>query len=43
MSAPAYNAFSAMLHVSLILELPPFYDDGGDEKLIDSFCQPDAY
>jgi hypothetical protein len=38
MSAPAYDAFCAMLRVNtgLILELPLFDDAGGDEKLIDS-------
>jgi hypothetical protein len=38
MSAPAYDAFCAMLRVNtgLTLELPPFDDAGGDEKLIDS-------
>jgi hypothetical protein len=41
MSAPAYDAFCAMLRVNtgLILELPPFDDDGGDERLIDSVNQ----
>jgi hypothetical protein len=36
LSAPAYDAFSAMLRVntSLVLHLPPFA--GGDEKLVDS-------
>jgi hypothetical protein len=38
MGAPAYDAFCAMLRVNtgLILELPPFDDDAGDEKLINS-------
>jgi hypothetical protein len=35
---PVYGAFSAMLRVntSLVLSLPPFYDAGGDQRLVDS-------
>jgi hypothetical protein len=38
LSAPVYDAFSAMLRVntSLVLNLPPFEDAGGDQRLIDS-------
>jgi hypothetical protein len=38
MSAPAYNAFSAMLRVntSLRLEVPPSDDAVGDQRLVDS-------
>jgi hypothetical protein len=38
MSAPAYNAFSAMLRIntSLRLKLPPFNDAVSDERLVDS-------
>jgi hypothetical protein len=38
LSAPAYEAFSAMLRVntSLVLELPPFDDEFDDEIIIDS-------
>jgi hypothetical protein len=38
MSAPAYNAFSAMLRVNtnLVLKVPPFNDGVGDERLVDS-------
>jgi hypothetical protein len=38
LGAPAYEAFSAMLRVntSLRLELPPFDDAGGDERIVDS-------
>jgi hypothetical protein len=42
-SAPAYEAFSAMLRVntSLRLEVPPFNDTVRDQRLVVS--QPDAY
>jgi hypothetical protein len=38
LSAAAYDAFSAMLRVntSLVLNLLPFEDAGGDQKLVDS-------
>jgi hypothetical protein len=38
LSAPAYDAFFAMLRIntSLVLELPPFDDAVGDEGLVDS-------
>jgi hypothetical protein len=38
LSAPAYEAFSAMLRVntSLVLNLSPFEDTGADQRLIDS-------
>jgi hypothetical protein len=41
LGAQAYEAFSAMLLIktSLLLELPPFDDAGGDERLHDSHSQ----
>jgi hypothetical protein len=41
LGVPAYEAFSAMLHVniSLVLQLPTFHSTGGDRKLRDSHNQ----
>jgi hypothetical protein len=41
LSAPAYEAFSAMLRVntSIVLNLPPFETDGADEIIVDSHNQ----
>jgi hypothetical protein len=41
LSAPAYDAFSAMLRINtdLTLNLPPFYDTADDKRLVDSHNQ----